>query len=143
MADPTPLDLDTIRAHANAATPGPWTADTTTRGDCVVWGPNGRFIANTQAEPHWVPDPDGRKRSVVFDVDRCDSEFIAAARELVPAMADEIERLRAEVAGARRQVADEIATALDRNAAEYPADSATADTYRDAAREAREIGDQP
>ena len=29
--------------------------------------------------------------------------------------------------------------ALERNAAEYPADSDTADTYRDAAREAREI----
>jgi hypothetical protein len=72
-------ELDEIKARLAAATPGPWVADTGTRGDCVVWGPNGRFLMNMQAEPHWIEYP-GEKRSVSFDVDRRDAEFIAGAR---------------------------------------------------------------
>lgn len=63
-----------------AATPAPWVADTATRGDCVLFGPDGHFVANAQSEPHWVPLPDGRQREAMFDVDRRDTEFMAAAR---------------------------------------------------------------
>jgi len=78
-------ELDQIKARLQAATPGPWEADTGVRGDCVVWGPNGRFLMNAQAEPHWIEYP-GEKRSVSFDVDRRDAEFIAHARTDVPAL---------------------------------------------------------
>lgn len=79
--------FDAIASRAEEATPGPWEADTGTRGDCVVWGPNGRFLMNMQAEPHWIEYP-GEKRSVSFDVDARDARFIAAAREDVPFLLD-------------------------------------------------------
>jgi hypothetical protein len=68
-----------IREVSGAASPGPWEADVEVRGDCVVWGPNGRFILNAQAEPHWIEFPEGwpTKRSVAFDVDRRDTHHIA------------------------------------------------------------------
>jgi hypothetical protein len=96
-------ELAAIRQRADEATPPPWKADTTVRGDCVVWGPDGSFIANQQAEPHWLPAPDGGTRAVVFDVDRRDSEFIAAARTDVPGLLSEVERLTAELAEAERK----------------------------------------
>ena len=71
--------LAPIRERLAAATPGPWKADTVVRGDCVVWGPNGRFLMNAQAEPHWLEYP-GEKRYVAFDVDKRDVQFIANAR---------------------------------------------------------------
>ena len=77
--------LDAIQRRADKATPGPWKADTGTRGDCVVWGPNGRFLMNMQAEPHWI-EYEGEKRSVSFDVDARDAEFIANARTDIPAL---------------------------------------------------------
>jgi len=86
--------LDQIQKRADAATPGPWKADGETRGDCVVWGPNGRFLMNQQAEPHWIEYP-GEKRSVSFDVDRRDGEFIAHAREDIPALLAMVREQRA------------------------------------------------
>lgn len=77
---PEPFDLARLEALEAVASPGPWTADTTTRGDCVLWGPDGRFVANSQAEPHWTLNRDGSRRAVMFDVDRRDVEFIAAVR---------------------------------------------------------------
>jgi hypothetical protein len=72
--------LAEMRDRSERATPGPWVADVQQRGDCVVWGPDGAFLSNAQAEPHWLPAPDGSKRMVQFDVDRRDAEFIAHAR---------------------------------------------------------------
>ena len=95
------LDLDAIRARAEAATPGPWEPDTSVRGDCVVWGPDGQFLLTQQAEPHWLPDANGAPRQVAFDVDRRDCEFIAHAREDIPALLAEIERLRAKAEDVR------------------------------------------
>lgn len=73
-----PALLEPIQERLDAATPGPWKADVSVRGDCVVWGPNGRFLMNAQAEPHWLEYP-GETRMVSFDVDRRDAVFIAAA----------------------------------------------------------------
>ena len=73
------------------ATPGPWKADTEVRGDCVVWGPNGRFLLNAQAEPHWVPDPSGKERAVAFDADVRDVKFIAESRLMSTHMISAIE----------------------------------------------------
>lgn len=77
--------LDEIQERWGEATPGPWVADVGVRGDCVVWGPNGRFLMNAQAEPHWREYP-GETRSVAFDVDRRDVTAIAHARMDVPAL---------------------------------------------------------
>jgi hypothetical protein len=67
-----PVDVDAARARANAATPGPW----------VLSEPQGNWIwphiCNTYASK------------------RADAVFIAAARSDVPALADEVDRLRTE-----------------------------------------------
>lgn len=80
-----PLDLDAIRARAEAATAGPWVA--------------GRENVN---ELHWtLPantlDRNGR-RSYVAESESLlpDWEFIARARTDVPALIAEVERLRAD-----------------------------------------------
>ena len=88
--------LGEIEARVNAATPGPWKGDTGTRGDCVVWGPNGRFLMNMQAEPHWL-EYSGEKRMVSFDVDRRDAEFIAHARTDIPALLAMVREQRAVI----------------------------------------------
>lgn len=88
-------DINALKVLEQAATPAPWTADTKTRGDCVLWGPNGQFVANAQAEPHWLPAADGGKRAVMFDVDRRDVELIAAMRNALPALVDELAEHRA------------------------------------------------
>ena len=95
--------LDAITARLEAATPGPWKADTGTSGDCVVWGPNGRFLMNMQAEPHWIEYP-GETRMVSFDVDKRDAEFIADARTDVAYLLD----LARKQAGALEAVAGVI-----------------------------------
>lgn len=94
---PVGPDVAAIRRRLAEASPGPWVADVEVRGDCVVRGPNGRFVANLQAEPHWVEFPEGwpTDRSVAFDVDRRDAVFIANARTDVEALLAEVERLRA------------------------------------------------
>lgn len=84
--------LDQLREIAQNATPGPWSADVGVRGDCVVFGPNGRFLLNAQAEPHWLEYP-GETRSVAFDVDRRDCTHIATFDP--PTVLDLIERVEA------------------------------------------------
>lgn len=84
MTDLTDERRAAIVQREGEATPGPWIADTEQRGDCVVWGPDGKFIANMGTAPHWVVSESGERRAVVFDVDRRDAEFIAHARKDVP-----------------------------------------------------------
>lgn len=98
--------VDQIRERLNNATPGPWTPDVEVRGDCVVWGPDGQFIANHQAAPHWTPDVNGRKRAVAFDVDRRDCDFIANARTDVEWLLAEVARLRETNTRLNRRVTD-------------------------------------
>jgi len=99
------LDLDAIEARAKAATPGPWTADTKyASGDfgLIVGGDLG-FARDGV--------PDGTTWKVAYvcydngdrpeDEDRAwydeeDAEFIAHAREDVPALIAELRRLREE-----------------------------------------------
>lgn len=77
-----------LRNLDQLATPGPWAADVETRGDCVLWGPNGQFVANAQAEPHWLPAADGGQRAVMFDADRRDVKLIERLRPLASLIAD-------------------------------------------------------
>ena len=98
MTDPpAKVDPEALRALERAATPAPWTADTIVRGDCVVWGPDGQFVANMQSEPHWMPNADGSRRQVMFDVDRRDAELIAAVRNQLFALLDEREHYGRQV----------------------------------------------
>jgi hypothetical protein len=98
-----------IKERAEGATLGPWEADIAVRGDCVVWGPNGRFLMNMQAEPHWLAYP-GEKRMAAFDVDARDAEFIARARTDLPRVADALLAVLAECEDMAAQAPTEIAT---------------------------------
>lgn len=79
------IDLEAIKARCEAATPGPWlenvsivhvdAPDETPSRDAIV------------ADTHW----DGK----AFERVRGDAEFIAHARQDVPALVAEVERMRA------------------------------------------------
>lgn len=91
MTDKT-LDLDSIEARANAATPGPWCTDS--------W----EIYQGTEYEPgisEWIGET--CRGMTTPAQDRADAAFIAAARTDVPALVAEIRRLRAELATERSQ----------------------------------------
>lgn len=82
----TDLDLEAIRGRADAATPGPWWAWDRGVGWHIAVGPG--------VDDRGRPDrllPEGERT----DIDRReDAEFIAAARQDVPALVAELERLQ-------------------------------------------------
>lgn len=90
MAD---LDLEAIRKRAEAATPGPWAIDPGSNGqDLLAYTANeGKawtvraYIAGICWKENW----------------QANMHFIAASRTDVPALCDEVERLRADLASAR------------------------------------------
>jgi len=86
----TPKREQEIRARDAAATPGPWSANE----------PTG-----------FVVDPTGQPLAIFGGglQDRADAAFIAHAREDVPTLLAEIERLRSLVANARLQARNEVA----------------------------------
>lgn len=96
------LQLDDIEARATAATPGPWKRS---EDYSDVLAPDGSQLAS-----YWLG---------------WDGEFIAHAREDVPALIAEIRRLRTELDVARTaafvEAEKKIADAIDWNRTEYPA----------------------
>jgi hypothetical protein len=127
------LDLDQIRARAQAATDGPWRLVTDT---CDCGGDHGcrhgTYPYALRLPEHTVRDADrscepGDPRdsyrhnaSEISDLTMGTAEFIVHARTDVPALLAEIDRLRAErdtawevARGNRRHVA-ELAVTLDR-----------------------------
>lgn len=84
----TPEGLDTIEARANAATEGPWEI----RGHEIVRDSYG--LATIQSL--WIADID--------PVAPADAEFIAHAREDVPALVVELRRLRTENEEQRQRI---------------------------------------
>lgn len=72
-------DLAAMRARAENASPGPW---------AVVSGGHGRYIDH---------DITGPARSAHHGFFKRDADFIAHAREDVPALLDECNRLRSRV----------------------------------------------
>jgi hypothetical protein len=98
----TRLDLDAIRDRANAATKGPW----------GVEHEGGVMVLNR-----------GTCQAVAFvgsegdDQVRADSAFLAAAREDVPALLAEVDRLTTELAAAN-QVANDALTLAEQAAAD-------------------------
>lgn len=101
MTDTTPLDLDAIRARAEAATEGPWAVAPEdfgphTEGDFPVVDRRADYIGHS-------PD-DGVRAG--FDLP--DAEFIAHARTDVPALVEEVERLRERLDLVTCHVCEEI-----------------------------------
>jgi len=85
---PQPLDLDAIRARADAATPGPW-AIVERNGDHIrrkLRGADDQFILGLAALLY--PDP-------------ADEEFLTHAREDVPALIAEVKALRSRITAAQ------------------------------------------
>lgn len=103
-----PLDLDAIAARCAAATPGPWTLR-----NGWGWGPASdglmRFVRIATPDHDSVlsaPDVTGELAAT-----RGDAEFIAAARQDIPALLAEVRQLRtiaavtaAELTSARAEV---------------------------------------
>ena len=92
-ADAAPLPPERereIRHRAAAATPGPWHLEHSPDSyGCVTIGDYG-----------WVaPGPATPEYDVDSDQGRSDAEFIAHAREDLPALLAEVDRLRTELAG--------------------------------------------
>ena len=86
MTGPKPdaLDVDTIEARANAATPGPWKErESIWCGSFAVEGPFGFDMNQTER----------RKPYILLD-SPSDATFIAHAREDIPALVGEVRRLR-------------------------------------------------
>lgn len=81
-----PIDLDAIEARAEAATAGPWHGEHDEFG-CVHVGDYGWVASGPQGQS---PDYDGG----TGDQGKADAEFIAHAREDVPALVAEVRRLR-------------------------------------------------
>jgi hypothetical protein len=78
----TDIDYDAARALCDAATPGPWQIARYSHGGARIYR------------------EDGACRDLVADAYReGDREFLFAARDLVPALLDEVERLRGEHIG--------------------------------------------
>jgi len=114
--NPGLFDLDAIRARAAAATPAPWSLD--------YEGPD--YEAGTSAYPESLNGPEntaakhasahwrdnwGHSISEISELTDADAEFIAAAREDVPALLAEVDRLRgalAEVAKHQEDMADSL-----------------------------------
>lgn len=87
------LDLDAIRARANAATDGPWYTDgpwLIEDGDDYCCPKALVMVTGPDRESIMVPERP--------DANDADAEFIAYARSDIPALLDEIERLQAILA---------------------------------------------
>jgi hypothetical protein len=77
-------ELNAIEARAKAATEGPWRTRPTEHGDCAgIW------------HGDWEHDSIVQTDSGVYPPMMPDAEFIAHARSDVPALVEEVRRLRA------------------------------------------------
>jgi hypothetical protein len=82
VSDGGPLDLEAIKARAEAATPGPWNGTWHATAESSIEGSDGHTVAYVNSE---CADHPGRRDA--------DGHFIAAARSDVPALVAEVERL--------------------------------------------------
>lgn len=82
----TPEQLAALKALADAATPGPW-EEVAESGEWWITGPD---IYN-----------DAVMTTNASEISQADADFICAAREAVPALLAEVERLRADNADLR------------------------------------------
>ncbi|MGY1579204.1 hypothetical protein [Streptomyces sp. MN13] len=128
---PQPLTdarLAEITARVEAATPGPWRTD----GWEIYQGGEGEApdLMKWIGETCRVDDYDGSRN---------DADFIAHAREDVPALLAEVQRLKAELAGARERALHEAADWFDRAADAEPDEGYRARVMRGAANDIRRL----
>lgn len=98
MTDPmTPERLAEIEARVDAATPGPWHARDRGIGHELHHG------AADDCKQNWCEDVNGEHRETFR---RGDAEFIAAARNDVPALLAEVRRLQAAAERVRELLAE-------------------------------------
>lgn len=103
----TPDQLAAIEARANAATPGPWRSMVIDADNATVWAGG-----NTARTSYRIARVDCRAADNV--------EFVAAAREDVPALLAEVKRLTALLDNAEQQLRylAELARTADQETAE-------------------------
>jgi hypothetical protein len=92
----TDIDIAAARALCDAATPGPWVGGWEGQSFVVRATDGSEVTRQTFAVgfgEDWASD------AFRDDCDNADAAFIAAARDLVPALLDEVERLRGEHIG--------------------------------------------
>lgn len=109
----TPDEIARLRTLCDAATPGPWHADTRERGDAVVWGPgDDQFLGNIGAtvgpvaidahpDPSLATESHSKAQQILFDVERANAEFVAASRTALPALLDALDVAQAREAALR------------------------------------------
>lgn len=135
--DPAPLDLAAIEGRANTATPGPWGAywgNRIGRGVEILGDGSGSLVSATQDVAE-IPDDrcDWDDEDAVEVSSEADAEFIAHARQDVPALVARVRQLEAEL-GELRRLGEQAIGAEARAVRELEAELATA--RRDSAADA-------
>lgn len=96
-------ELDRLEALANAATPGPWVANGGVP-EQVIHCPTKRHPNRTTFHSIvWLTQTDYASGEYYADMMDGDAQFIAAARDAVPALVAEVRRLRGLVEAAYRE----------------------------------------
>lgn len=85
------LDLDAIRQRADAATPGVWIHRK------IKWGKSPIHVVVDGPQSIAYAESEGADAAVFERANSANSEFIAHARHDVPALLDEVERLKSEM----------------------------------------------
>lgn len=97
-------DLDLIEKLEQAATPGPWEADTRDEDDCVLWAKaepkdeEREGYVGSVGDGGWADPPEPDLDTAAFDLQAEDCRLIAVLRNAAPDMIAEIRALRARVA---------------------------------------------
>ncbi len=78
---------------AGAASPAPWKITETPEIDCG-YSRSSRGIVSANGEPVVIGDPSESEYAEAIDLDGADAAFIAFSREALPALAEEVMRLR-------------------------------------------------
>jgi hypothetical protein len=92
----TPLDLAAIRAREEKATEGPWSADSDQHTPAKWERGYGQFHAFSLGPTLKASVADGDACERALRQAEADADFIANARDDIPALLDEVERLQKE-----------------------------------------------
>lgn len=93
------MNLEEIEALLNAATPGPWEADTQHPHDCVIWGSvDDNFLANVDHNGPITPvltEDEHAKMQIAYDIDIANARLIAAAPMIIRELVERVRLLKA------------------------------------------------
>lgn len=93
----TPDEITRLRTLCTAATPGPWRAEKYSDHShgAQICTPNGEYVAHFEGSAICISSNPKHCWERTKWKATCDAKFVAAARTAIPALLDEIERLRA------------------------------------------------